>query len=251
MASRTPHCPYKELFPPSSVWPRVKPLARGEGPPVPVSKPFSDRLKARGSKRTSLFPSIPSRAVWSSDRPLPPLLAPTHPVGPRCLSHLCRFGRSIRFVCAPRASSQEISCDGNSGETSCWLGHCRGLITRTTQTSAPEEAGKVRLHFSESERARKCKCAETSGVSLGQHFPEARSCSWAQQALREGPLSQFSGLLASLQRRLPAGTFCLIALRGGLENYLEVLDLTLSNHAKLPFSVMSSWVLQTLFSSHT
>ena len=56
----------------------------------------------------------------------PQLLFKPTPVCPLCLSHLCRFwwgsgrGAEELFVCAVRASSQEISGDGNSAETSCW-----------------------------------------------------------------------------------------------------------------------------------
>ena len=56
----------------------------------------------------------------------PQLLFKPTPVCPLCLSRLCRFwwgsgrGAEELFVCAVRASSQEISGDGNSAETSCW-----------------------------------------------------------------------------------------------------------------------------------
>lgn len=146
---------------------------------MPVSKQFSDRSKAKGSKITSLFPSISSHAVHPSTLcQLPPLLTPT-PVCPHCCSRLCSFCEGLRsslFV-QLRASSQEISCDGNSGETSCWLGHCRGLITWTTYISKPQPPRRVDwflLAFSKSGRARKCKCTEAR-VSHGRHFLEAES----------------------------------------------------------------------------
>lgn len=110
----------------------------GESQHVSVSKQFSDKPKAKGSKRTSLFPSISSHAACCL--PLNPCcllpLLHTHPRLPTLLQLPLQVlggrGAEELFVCAVRASSQEISCDGNSGETSCWLGHCRGLITRTT-----------------------------------------------------------------------------------------------------------------------
>lgn len=156
----------------------------GESQHVPVSKQFSDKSKAKGSKITSLFPSLSYAVHPSTPWPLPPLLTPTpfSPLPQPPLQFL--WGTEGPLFVQLRASSQEISCDGNSGETSCWLGHCRGLITWATPTSKPQLPRRVGCfsHFSQSlggeENARKCR--EDSGASRGWHFLEAKSYSCDQ-----------------------------------------------------------------------
>lgn len=146
------------------------------------------------------------------------------------------WGAKELFVCAVTASSQEISCDGNSGETSCWLGHCRGLITWATETSKPQLLGRMGWPFptfSESRRVRNCKCTKASRVSLGQHIPEGKSYICDQQVLLQSQTSWFSGLLRFLMRLVPTGTFCLEALRGiwkvSKGSGFDSLDMTLKH----------------------